>query len=74
MEAIRKLKTSKFQPLNSAVRSVAVVASHRFILGGLDSGAIVVFNADFNRWHYEYKHRYIQNTSAAKPVQQSPQK
>lgn len=69
MFPLAKLYT--YQPLNSAVRSVAVVASHRFILGGLDSGAIVVFNADFNRWHYEYKHRYIQNT---KPAQSSPQK
>uniref|UniRef100_A0A1I7T2D8 Putative neurobeachin homolog n=1 Tax=Caenorhabditis tropicalis TaxID=1561998 RepID=A0A1I7T2D8_9PELO len=70
MFPLTKLYT--YQPLNSAVRSVAVVASHRFILGGLDSGAIVVFNADFNRWHYEYKHRYIQNNATAKPVQSSP--
>ncbi|CAL2037445.1 unnamed protein product [Caenorhabditis brenneri] len=73
MFPLTKLYT--YQQLNSAVRSVAVVASHRFILGGLDSGAIVVYNADFNRWHYEYKHRYIQNNSAAKPLQSpSPQK
>ncbi|EFO98510.1 hypothetical protein CRE_20246 [Caenorhabditis remanei] len=70
MFPLTKLYT--YQPLNSAVRSVAVVASHRFILGGLDSGAIVVFNADFNRWHYEYKHRYIQNSSATRPSQPSP--
>ncbi|CAD6185949.1 unnamed protein product [Caenorhabditis auriculariae] len=51
-------KLYTYQALDSAVRSVAVTANHRFILGGLDSGAIVVFNADFNRWHYEYKNRY----------------
>ncbi|CAB3401729.1 unnamed protein product [Caenorhabditis bovis] len=56
MFPLAKLYT--YQALNSPVRSVAVSASHRFILGGLDSGAIVVFNADFNRWHYEYKNRY----------------
>uniref|UniRef100_A0A8R1ELS7 WD_REPEATS_REGION domain-containing protein n=2 Tax=Caenorhabditis japonica TaxID=281687 RepID=A0A8R1ELS7_CAEJA len=63
------IKLYTYQPLNSAVRSVAVVASHRFILGGLDSGAIVVFNSDFNRWHYEYKNRYHQNTTN---IQKSP--
>ncbi|ETN81398.1 Beige/BEACH domain protein [Necator americanus] len=44
--------------VDSAVRSVAVSANHRFVLAGLDSGSIVVFNVDFNRWHYEYKTRY----------------
>ncbi|CAJ0943139.1 unnamed protein product, partial [Mesorhabditis belari] len=50
-----------FQQTDSPVRCVAVSASHRFILGGLDSGAIVVFNVDFNKWYYEYKHRYAEN-------------
>ncbi|KJH44678.1 WD domain, G-beta repeat protein [Dictyocaulus viviparus] len=47
-----------FQQLDSAVRSVAVSANHRFVLAGLDTGSIVVFNVDFNRWHYEYRTRY----------------
>lgn len=48
----------RFQQVDSAIRSVAVSANHRFVLAGLDSGSIVVFNVDFNRWHYEYKTRY----------------
>ncbi|KAE9419817.1 hypothetical protein Angca_008986, partial [Angiostrongylus cantonensis] len=47
-----------FQQVDSAVRSVAITTNHRFILAGLDSGSVVVFNVDFNRWHYEYKTRY----------------
>uniref|UniRef100_F1KPT4 Putative neurobeachin homolog n=1 Tax=Ascaris suum TaxID=6253 RepID=F1KPT4_ASCSU len=47
-----------FQQTDSAVRSVALSSNQRFILAGLDSGAIVVFNIDFNKWHYEYRHRY----------------
>ncbi|VDO39425.1 unnamed protein product [Haemonchus placei] len=53
---LQKLYT--FQQVDSAIRSVAVSANHRFVLAGLDSGSIVVFNVDFNRWHYEYKNRY----------------
>jgi len=30
----------------------------RFILAGLASGALVVFNVDFNKWHYSYQIRY----------------
>lgn len=51
-------KLYAFQQVDSAIRSVAVSANHRFVLAGLDSGSIVVFNVDFNRWHYEYKTRY----------------
>uniref|UniRef100_A0A1I7XJ72 BEACH domain-containing protein n=1 Tax=Heterorhabditis bacteriophora TaxID=37862 RepID=A0A1I7XJ72_HETBA len=53
---LQKLYT--FQPVDSPIRSVAISANHRFVLCGLDSGSIVVFNVDFSRWHYEYKHRY----------------
>ncbi|CAI4232259.1 unnamed protein product [Auanema sp. JU1783] len=51
-------KLYSFQSVDAAIRSVAVSSNHRFVLCGLDTGAIVVFNVDFNRWHYEYKHRY----------------
>lgn len=51
-------RPERLQPVDAAIRSVAVTSSHRFVLGGLESGAIVVFNVDFNRWHYEYKQRY----------------
>lgn len=47
-----------FQQTDSSVRSVALSSNQRFVLAGLDSGAVVVFNIDFNRWHYEYRHRY----------------
>ncbi|KAL4003863.1 Beige/BEACH domain family protein [Acanthocheilonema viteae] len=47
-----------FQQTDSAVRSIALSSNQRFVLAGLDSGAIIVFNIDFNKWHYEYRHRY----------------
>uniref|UniRef100_A0A1I7VUH3 Putative neurobeachin homolog n=1 Tax=Loa loa TaxID=7209 RepID=A0A1I7VUH3_LOALO len=47
-----------FQQTDSAVRSIALSSNQRFVLAGLDSGAIIVFNIDFNKWHYEYHHRY----------------
>ncbi|VDN07726.1 unnamed protein product [Thelazia callipaeda] len=47
-----------FQQTDSAVRSIALSSNQRFVLAGLDSGAIVVFNIDFNRWHSEYCNRY----------------
>uniref|UniRef100_A0A1I8AI95 Putative neurobeachin homolog n=1 Tax=Steinernema glaseri TaxID=37863 RepID=A0A1I8AI95_9BILA len=50
-----------FQQLDSAIRCVALSVNQRFVLAGLDSGAIVAFNIDFNRWHFEYKQRYLLN-------------
>ncbi|TKR77171.1 hypothetical protein L596_018191 [Steinernema carpocapsae] len=50
-----------FQQTDSAVRCVSLSVNQRFLLAGLDSGAIVVFNIDFNRWHFEYKQRYLHN-------------
>ncbi|VDK82214.1 unnamed protein product [Litomosoides sigmodontis] len=47
-----------FQQTDSAVRSIALSSNQRFVLAGLDSGAVIVFNIDFNKWHYEYRHRY----------------
>ncbi|KRX36623.1 putative neurobeachin -like protein [Trichinella murrelli] len=43
----------------AAVRSVAIVYNHRHIVAGLSNGAIVVYNVDFNKWHHEYRHRYV---------------
>uniref|UniRef100_A0A0N5AYU9 Putative neurobeachin homolog n=1 Tax=Syphacia muris TaxID=451379 RepID=A0A0N5AYU9_9BILA len=48
-----------FQQTDGAIRSVALSTNQRFVLAGLDTGAVVVFNVDFNKWHYEYRHRYI---------------
>jgi len=53
---MQKLYT--FPKTDSAIRCIAISTSQRMILGGLDSGAVVVFNVDFNKWHYEYKRRY----------------
>ncbi|KAK0416360.1 hypothetical protein QR680_012438 [Steinernema hermaphroditum] len=50
-----------FQQTDSAIRCVALSVNQRFVMAGLDSGAIVVFNIDFNRWHFEYKQRYLHN-------------
>uniref|UniRef100_A0A5S6QKC9 Putative neurobeachin homolog n=1 Tax=Trichuris muris TaxID=70415 RepID=A0A5S6QKC9_TRIMR len=47
---------------DSAVKSIALVHNHRFILAGLATGAIVVYNVDFNRWHHEYSQRYTKAT------------
>ncbi|VDD89192.1 unnamed protein product [Enterobius vermicularis] len=47
-----------FQQTDGAVRSVALSTNQKFVLAGLDTGAVVVFNVDFNKWHYEYQHRY----------------
>uniref|UniRef100_A0A914GZ52 Putative neurobeachin homolog n=1 Tax=Globodera rostochiensis TaxID=31243 RepID=A0A914GZ52_GLORO len=43
-----------FAQTDSPIRSLAISTNQRLIFGGLDSGAIVVFNVDFNRWHCEY--------------------
>uniref|UniRef100_A0AC34RIY4 Neurobeachin n=1 Tax=Panagrolaimus sp. JU765 TaxID=591449 RepID=A0AC34RIY4_9BILA len=47
-----------FPQTDSPTRCVAISSNQRFILGGLESGAIVIFNVDFNKWHFDYKHRY----------------
>ncbi|KRZ41724.1 putative neurobeachin -like protein [Trichinella pseudospiralis] len=43
----------------AAVRSIAIVHNHRHIVAGLSNGAVVVYNVDFNKWHHEYRHRYV---------------
>lgn len=30
----------------------------RFLLAGLGTGCLLVFNIDFNKWHHEYQERY----------------
>nr|CAD2141024.1 unnamed protein product [Meloidogyne enterolobii] len=35
---------------DSSIKSVAISTNQKFVFGGLDSGAIVVFNVDFNRF------------------------
>lgn len=31
---------------------------YRFLLAGLGTGCLLVFNIDFNKWHHEYQERY----------------
>ncbi|KAI1725268.1 beige/BEACH domain-containing protein [Ditylenchus destructor] len=50
-----------FPQTDSPTRCIAVSSNQRFIFGGLESGAVVVFNVDFNKWHYEYKQRYTRD-------------
>ncbi|GMS90035.1 hypothetical protein PENTCL1PPCAC_12210, partial [Pristionchus entomophagus] len=40
-----------YHRMEASIRSVAVTSNQRFVLAGLESGAIVVLNADFARWH-----------------------
>ncbi|GMT19970.1 hypothetical protein PFISCL1PPCAC_11267, partial [Pristionchus fissidentatus] len=40
-----------YHRMEAPIRSVSVTSNQRFVLAGLESGAIVVLNADFARWH-----------------------
>ncbi|KAF8356627.1 sel-2 [Pristionchus pacificus] len=40
-----------YHRMEASIRSVAVTSNQRYVLAGLESGAIVVLNADFARWH-----------------------
>ncbi|GMR43276.1 hypothetical protein PMAYCL1PPCAC_13471, partial [Pristionchus mayeri] len=40
-----------YHRMEASIRSVAVSSNQRFVLAGLETGAIVVLNADFARWH-----------------------
>uniref|UniRef100_A0AC35TXP6 Neurobeachin n=1 Tax=Rhabditophanes sp. KR3021 TaxID=114890 RepID=A0AC35TXP6_9BILA len=50
-----------YQQTDSVIRSLAISTNQSFILAGLDSGAIVVFNVDFNKWRFEYKPNTLKN-------------
>ncbi|XP_064610079.1 neurobeachin-like isoform X2 [Liolophura sinensis] len=38
--------------------SIALTHDHKFLLAGLSTGCLLVFNIDFNKWHHEYQERY----------------
>lgn len=31
---------------------------YRFLLAGLGTGCLLVFNIDFNKWHHEFQEKY----------------
>ncbi|XP_059162921.1 neurobeachin-like isoform X4 [Physella acuta] len=43
---------------DSAIRSLALTHDHRFLIAGLATGCLLVFNIDFNKWHHEFQERY----------------
>ncbi|CAG0882864.1 unnamed protein product [Darwinula stevensoni] len=44
-----------FPQCDSHIRTLALSHDQRYLVAGLSSGSLVVFNIDFNRWHYEYQ-------------------
>jgi len=42
-----------FPQTDSPTRSIAISTNQRLVFGGLESGAIVVFNFNLNRWQHE---------------------
>ena len=30
----------------------------RYLMAGLATGCLIVFNIDFNKWHHEFQQRY----------------
>ncbi|XP_021348370.1 neurobeachin-like isoform X4 [Mizuhopecten yessoensis] len=47
-----------YPPCDSEIRSLALTHDHKFLLAGLGTGCLLVFNIDFNKWHHEYQERY----------------
>lgn len=47
-----------YPPCDSSIKSLALTHDHKFLLAGLGTGCLLVFNIDFNKWHHEYQERY----------------
>ncbi|XP_060594313.1 neurobeachin-like isoform X2 [Ruditapes philippinarum] len=43
---------------DSCICSLALSHDHKFLLAGLATGCLLVFNIDFNKWHHEYQEKY----------------
>ncbi|KAK2169770.1 hypothetical protein LSH36_7g14012 [Paralvinella palmiformis] len=43
---------------DSSVRSLALSHDQRYLIAGLATGCLIVFNIDFNKWHHEFQERY----------------
>jgi hypothetical protein len=42
----------------SKKKVIISILFYRFLLAGLGTGCLLVFNIDFNKWHHEYQERY----------------
>lgn len=47
-----------FPTCDSSVRSLALSHDQKFLLAGLATGCLIVFNIDFNRWNPEFQDKY----------------
>lgn len=47
-----------FPVCDSCIRSLALTHDHRFLIAGLATGCLLMFNIDFNKWHHEFQERY----------------
>uniref|UniRef100_A0A1I8IRA4 NBCH_WD40 domain-containing protein n=1 Tax=Macrostomum lignano TaxID=282301 RepID=A0A1I8IRA4_9PLAT len=47
-----------FPVCDSPIRSLALTHDQKFLLAGMSTGCLIVFNIDFNRWHHEFQERY----------------
>ncbi|ESN92414.1 hypothetical protein HELRODRAFT_181462 [Helobdella robusta] len=43
---------------DSSVRSLALSHDQKFLMAGLATGCLIVFNIDFNRWNPEFQEKY----------------
>ena len=43
---------------DSSVRALALSHDQRYLMAGLATGCLIVFNIDFNKWHHEFQERY----------------
>uniref|UniRef100_A0A1I8FTS6 CNH domain-containing protein n=1 Tax=Macrostomum lignano TaxID=282301 RepID=A0A1I8FTS6_9PLAT len=54
-----------FPVCDSPIRSLALTHDQKFLLAGMSTGCLIVFNIDFNRWHHEFQERDIALSPAA---------
>lgn len=47
-----------YPPCDSSIKSLALTHDHKFLLAGLGTGCLLVFNIDFNKWHHEFQEKY----------------
>ncbi|CAH1776878.1 unnamed protein product [Owenia fusiformis] len=43
---------------DTRIHSLALAHDQRYLLAGLGTGCIIVFNIDFNKWHHEFQDKY----------------
>ncbi|XP_052226575.1 neurobeachin-like isoform X2 [Dreissena polymorpha] len=47
-----------YPPCDSCICSLALSHDQKFLMAGLATGCLLVFNIDFNKWHHEYQEKY----------------